>query len=96
MSKRLYVLTPHMLNDAAMADPDVRQKVWDYCKQHGVNENTVHHIVLDPASKTVHFYLASGVEQNEAGELAIKTVDFPMPMRSKPTWVDLCEIKVVA
>lgn len=90
---RKYSLTTDRIRQAS---DDDRQKVWDWCKaEKAPDYNTIVRIDLYPAGKYVIYHLATGVDTNDKGEPVLKTMPFQMPIKNKPTWVDLCSMSEV-
>lgn len=68
-----------------------RQVVWDWCvAEKAPDYNAIVRIDLIPSKKVAVYHLATSVGSTESGSPYIKTMPFEMPIKNKPTWVDLC------
>lgn len=90
---RKYTLTSDALK---MAGENMRDKVYEWCRAEGAPSiNTIFRIDLIPSRHAVVYHLVSSVEMGDDGQPCIKTIPFEMPMKNRPTWVDLCTMTEV-
>lgn len=90
---RRYTLT---LDSMRNATDNERDRVAEWCKLEGSPSlNTIVKIDLYPSLHKAVYHLAASVEVGDDGQPCIKTMEFPMPIRNAPRWVDMCSMSEV-